>query len=418
MVVEALINAGAKVNMTIGKYKSTPLIRSIYSGNLEIIKKLLKAGATDKLGNTSPLLAAIKKDQPDIITTLSQYGVDMNNVNPGQTDGDDLYYYRQLNPLEYAITSYYGSIQTYYIFHKATRPSNETLKCIKALIQSGTSLNNASSKNKFLPLNFAIYEFLSNAGNNPQDCIELLNLLIKSGAKINLQDPDGSTALHRVLGYYFHLDNNYEFARVKFVKYLLDMGADPNIKDNTGKTPLALAQSHFRDEIIKLLKQHGAIDARKEVETANNTIDFYLSKLDTFKYHTFRNQNKDNFATVENSLIEQSKKYPEVAQKLSDYYGSRSWYLLFALKFREAEQAAKKGLSIKPANTWIKLNLAHSLLFQNKYQDALKVYLECKFLKDEKGKSYASFCLEDFDELEKHEMTNKDINKIRVLLKE
>ena len=137
-------------------------------------------------------------------------------------------------------------------------------------------------------------------------------------------------------------------------------------------------QSHFRTEVIKLLKAHGAVDARKEIETAKNIIDFYFSKLDTLEYETFKKQNEDNFATVENSLIEQSKKYPEVAQSLSDYYGSRSWYLLFALKFQEAEQAAKKGLLIKPANTWIKVNLGHSLLFQNKYQEALKVYLECK----------------------------------------
>jgi len=241
--------------MTIGKFKSTPLIRSIYSNNLEIIKALLKAGARHDLGNHSPILATIgEKKGADIIQLLGNYGANMNIVNPGQTDFYDLYSYRNLSPLEYAIMLYYLNDEI----------KSATLRCIDALIRTGASINSVSSKNKFLPLNFAIYEFLNTANNESEDCIELLKLLIKSGAKVNLQDADGNTALHQVLGYYFHLETNYERERLKCTRFLLDIGANPNIKNKEGKTPLSLAQSRYRDEIIALLKQHGAIDSRNE----------------------------------------------------------------------------------------------------------------------------------------------------------
>ncbi|MEJ7678269.1 MAG: hypothetical protein WKG06_10495 [Segetibacter sp.] len=58
------------------------------------------------------------------------------------------------------------------------------------------------------------------------------------------------------------------------------------------------------------------------------------------------------------------------------------------------------------------------LLFQNKYDDALKVYKELKYLKDNDNKSYAAICLEDLDELETKGITNKGVIKIREYLKE
>ena len=73
---------------------------------------------------------------------------------------------------------------------------------------------------------------------------------------------------------------------------------------------------------------------------------------------------------------------------------------------------------LQPNNIWIKTNLAHSLLFQGRHEEALKVYKELKEQKKEKGKSYVSICLEDLDELEKNGILHKDMNKVRVTLGE
>ncbi|MDQ6723977.1 MAG: tetratricopeptide repeat protein, partial [Thermoproteota archaeon] len=150
------------------------------------------------------------------------------------------------------------------------------------------------------------------------------------------------------------------------------------------------------------------------IKTSKNLLICYISKLsDTL---VLEKSKKDRFELVEKILYEESKKDKEVREMLSSYYDIISWYLLFDLKFKEAEQAAKNGLLIEPTNIWIKTNLAHSFLFQGKYEDALKVYLEIKPLKDAEGKSYAAICLEDLNELEKKGIVNSNTYIIREIL--
>jgi sRNA-binding carbon storage regulator CsrA len=168
----------------------------------------------------------------------------------------------------------------------------------------------------------------------------------------------------------------------------------------------------------KWMNKYAEVYTKKVSSIAKNLLHLYTTLLETLEYDAFKKPKQGAFATVENIIVNQSKKDIEVAQALSNYHGNHSWYLLFASKFKEAELAAQKGLTIKPGNTWIKTNLASSLLFQGKYQDALKVYEELKLLKDEENKSYAITCLEDLDELEKNGVTHKDVSKIRVVLKE
>ena len=61
--------------------------------------------------------------------------------------------------------------------------------------------------------------------------------LIKNGAETNITDFDGSTPLH-----YAAKNNNVELCTL-----LLDNGANVNAADNTGQTPLHLAISSFED---------------------------------------------------------------------------------------------------------------------------------------------------------------------------
>ncbi len=75
-----------------------------------------------------------------------------------------------------------------------------------------------------------------------------VRLLMQRGVFINAQDNEGNTALMMAVA----RDRNSS------VQALLDAGADPNIKNKAGKTALQIAKEKKDDDIIKLLKEHGA----------------------------------------------------------------------------------------------------------------------------------------------------------------
>src|ERR1035437_6439249 len=99
-------------------------------------------------------------------------------------------------------------------------------------------------------------------------------------------------------------------------------------------------------------------------------------------------------------------------------YGNISFYQLFAKQYNLAEISARKGLEVDSSQTWINTNLAHALLFQSKFEEAKRIYLE--FMNQEyptdKTKTFKYFFLQDFDEFEKAGITHPDVAKIRELL--
>jgi len=115
-------------------------------------------------------------------------------------------------------------------------------------------------------------------------------------------------------------------------------------------------------------------------------------------------------------LYENTKNSSYIKQRANSY-GGLSWNLLFDEKFVEANEAAQMGLKLDSTAKWINTNLAHSLLFQGRYEDAKSIYETWKNKEGQRGKKYKDLYLEDFDELEKAGITCKDIEKIRQLLK-
>ena len=81
------------------------------------------------------------------------------------------------------------------------------------------------------------------------DC-EMAELLIDSGADVNIKDKDNRTALSYAS----------ENGCLEVVKLLVDSGADVNALNNYGRNPLSYASTNGHLEVVKYLSDKGAND--------------------------------------------------------------------------------------------------------------------------------------------------------------
>lgn len=113
---------------------------------------------------------------------------------------------------------------------------------------------------------------ISNSQLFEQEQVQLLDTLLKYKADMNIKDKEGNTALSAALQ-----ATNGQHIGIMELEKLLASGANPNIQNNEGKTPLMLAcelNSNF--EIILALVQAGA-DPKLRDESGKAAID-YTSK--------------------------------------------------------------------------------------------------------------------------------------------
>ena len=76
----------------------------------------------------------------------------------------------------------------------------------------------------------------------------LVELLLKSGAKVDDKNNSSETALH------YAAANGHKAV----VEVLLKNKADVNVRNDAEATPLALAQAAGKKDVVALLKKHGA----------------------------------------------------------------------------------------------------------------------------------------------------------------
>ena len=216
-IVEALVEAGADVNALL-PHGQTALMLAARAGQADAVNVLLLRGADVKareqvLGETA-LIWAAAENHPDVIKTLVARGADVDGRS---------------NPLTFPKEEYGDG--------KSARLT-------------------VLPKGNWTPLMYAARQNASGA----------LKALAEAGASLNATDPDNMTALNVAI-----INAHYDAAAL-----LLDLGADPNIGDVTGMTPLyaAVDLNTFADtpgrptpkpsgkldavSVVKALLEHGA----------------------------------------------------------------------------------------------------------------------------------------------------------------
>ncbi|KAL4783317.1 putative hspc200 [Aspergillus varians] len=100
-------------------------------------------------------------------------------------------------------------------------------------------------------------QLLHHAVHRKSDEIAVLDLLLDKGASVNRKmydDHPFSWSMYFFMGLGTALHDAAEEGKVNVVRYLLDKGADPTIKDGRDRTPLECVEASEHPEIVAILK--------------------------------------------------------------------------------------------------------------------------------------------------------------------
>jgi tetratricopeptide (TPR) repeat protein len=131
--------------------------------------------------------------------------------------------------------------------------------------------------------------------------------------------------------------------------------------------------------------------------------------------------NAIHYNNVGKELLFKHKETIDYKPHLAQNYGNLSWCYLFTKEYSQSEQSAHRALELDSIN-FSKTNLAHALLFQNRFSEAEAIYKELSQTVYTENKTYTPALLDDFNKLEKAgvipEERKEDVERIRKLLNE
>jgi ankyrin repeat protein len=216
-----------------------PVTFAIMITNSEILKLVLDAGANPDGDSspveTSPLVYAIDKNYVDGVQLLLDHGANPNRPN---TNG--------IPPLTQAVIYRRDKRMIALLLDKGANPNASSPNYSPPLFYTSDPENWNSFVEHKADVNFQSFRGwtpLMNAHDT-----NFIKFLLENGAKTDLQETNGNTALHYAAGLYSSPEE---------VTLLLEHKANPNIQNEVGNTPLDLAKVGLSGEI-----RYTMLDAR------------------------------------------------------------------------------------------------------------------------------------------------------------
>ena len=239
-MVKVLIEAGADVNLA-DVYGVTPLSLACTNGNAATVKQLLTAGANPNVAQVTgetPLMTCTRTGNVEAVKALLVLGADASARESERGQTALMWAAAQKHPrVVQALVEHGADLDA----RSATRP----LYTPTIINKSTGFLYEFYNKNVYFPKvkgGFTPLMFAAQSGD-----VDSLGILLAAGADINSGTPDDGTAL--VLASV----NGQEQAAL----FLLEKGADPNLTDGYGLTPLHWA---LQEGLVALFARPSSTD--------------------------------------------------------------------------------------------------------------------------------------------------------------
>ncbi|KAL8999176.1 MAG: hypothetical protein Q9169_001955 [Polycauliona sp. 2 TL-2023] len=262
-ILTLLIQRGQNVNSK-NHYGSTPLLFAVDGGHNAAAKLLLQHGADintrDKNGSTlmHSIVYSLNRIevQDSVNELLMDHGADPNiSDNLGET------------PLFLAVRGGHNAAAEFLLQHgaDATTRDKKGYTPMHTVFDLEYNVRDQKSLIKLLMDHGADPNIPNDFGETPlflavsDGHIAAAEFLLQHGANVNARDKDGSTPIHAVK--YSNVDVDAE-DQESLIRLLIDYGADPNIPDEIGETPLFSAIRYQNINAIRILtsKNDGALD--------------------------------------------------------------------------------------------------------------------------------------------------------------
>ena len=277
----------------------------------------------DVYGDTL-LHKAVNEGRTELISLLIDVGADVNAVNGNGQSG--LYIASRFNRLAIVkkLVESGGDPKFVTVKKESTAAHTAAFRgftdVVRLLIDSEPNLLNQSNNRGFTPLHMA-----ASKGH-----VQTVNLLLSyAGIELDTQSDTGSAALH------FAAKNDH----LDIVKQLVSAGANINLTNNNGHTPLSWAQEQKIEPIASYLKIKGANDSVNVVSSKDRKKSSALYKQSTAFF------NANDYPKAQALIAEALEYNPNNALA---YHGLAVLNLYHSKDYGEAERNISQSLTLNP----------------------------------------------------------------------